>query len=161
MWAGLIGASEKEGFCVASGGEDFGCGIASGEEDFRIAFNEEEGLKMAVSLMMASLDVVAASDEEEGFVMGAATKAGLFCASVEDLVLPMMEKAKAGAATMAGFGMGAPAKAGLEFFASSEEEGFAEVAKMEGEAATSIGHCHQQLIYGCGCCGCCSCECGC
>jgi hypothetical protein len=86
MWASLIGASKKEGFCVASRGEDFGCGIASGEEDFRVASNEEE-------LWVASggEDFVAAS-EEEGFVVAsewralmvvAATKAGLFCASSE------------------------------------------------------------------------------
>jgi hypothetical protein len=62
--AGLIGASDKEGFCVASGGEVFlGGGIASAEEDFRAASDEEEGLWTAVSLMMALLDVVAASDE--------------------------------------------------------------------------------------------------
>jgi hypothetical protein len=134
MWAGLIGTSKKEGFCVASGGEDFGCGIASGEEDFRVASNEEEGLKTAVSLTMASLDVVAASNEEEGFGMGAAVMMGPgFFALVEDLVVAMMEKAKAGAAMMAGFGMVAAMKAGL-FCASSEEEGFGRVTKMGGEA---------------------------
>jgi hypothetical protein len=54
----------------------FGGGITSAEEDFRAASNEEEGLWMAVSLMMASLDVVVASNEGEGFGMVSAAKAG-------------------------------------------------------------------------------------
>jgi hypothetical protein len=117
---GLIGASEKEGFCVASGGEVFGGGIASAEEDFKAASDEEEGLWTAVSLMMASLDVVVASDEGEGCGMVAPAKVGLgFCVSSEEegFVEAMMKKSEVGAATMVGLGGGAAAMAVLEFFA--------------------------------------------
>jgi hypothetical protein len=140
----LIGASEKEGFCVASGGEVFGGGIAFAEEDCRAASDEEERLWKAMSLMMASFVVVVASDEGEGFGMVAAAKAGLgFCAPSEEegFVEAMMNKAEVGAAAMAGLGMVAAAKAGLEFIASSEEEGFKRATEMKGEtgAATKAG----------------------
>jgi hypothetical protein len=84
---GLIVASEKEGFCDASGGEVFGGGIASAEEDFRAASDEEEGMWKAVSLTMASLEVVVASDEGEGFGMVASSEE-------EDFVEAMMKKAE-------------------------------------------------------------------
>jgi hypothetical protein len=125
----------------APGGEDFGGGIASAEEDFRAVSNEEEGLWKAVSLMMASLDVVVASDEGEGFRMIAAAKAGLgFCASSEEegFVEALMKMAEVGAATMAGLGMVAAAKAGFGFFASSEEEGLTRATGMKGEVGAAM-----------------------
>jgi hypothetical protein len=68
-----------------------------------------------------------------GFGRGAASKAGLFCASSEeeDFRRVMKEGGAWVAAMLAGFGRDATTKAGL-FCASYKEEGFGRAMKLEG-----------------------------
>jgi hypothetical protein len=103
--AGLIDASEEEGFRAAAG--------------MPLEWTAEEGVREGAAMMT-------------GFERGAAARAGFFCASSEEegFVRATEKGGEAGAATMAVFGRGAVTMAGL-FCASSEEEGFARATEME------------------------------